>query len=97
MVVFLAGFCSQAFPVHDHFQCSVSSREPYGLDGETQVAVADDDSDDASDDLALLHCTSNWSPSRRDFPIYLGRETITDSSYLRARRDSESQHILLRL
>jgi hypothetical protein len=97
MVVFLAGFCSQAFPVNDHVQSSIASREPSGPGDEDQVAVADGDSDDASDDLALLHCTSNWSPLGATFPIYLGRETITGSSYLRAGATLESQHILLRL
>src|SRR5258705_8996100 len=92
MVVFFAGFCSQAFPVNDHVQCSVSPREPCGLGDENKAAVADDDSDDASDDLVLLHCTSNWSPSRATFPISLGGETISGSSYLRASATLESQH-----
>src|SRR6476660_9475474 len=92
MVVFLAGFCSQAFPVNDHVQCSVSSREPCGVADENQAAVADDDSDEASDELVLLHCTSNCSPPGATFPISLGGETIARSSYLRASATLESQH-----
>src|SRR5262245_61395136 len=97
MVVFLAWFYSQAFPVNDQFQCSISSPEPSGLDNENLVAVADDDSEEnASDDLALLHWTST-SSSDAAFLFPLGGETTTGSSYLRASATLASQHTLLRL
>jgi hypothetical protein len=96
MAVVLLGFCSHAFPVNDYVQCSVSPRAPCGLGDETQVAVDDDDPDDASDDLVLLRYTSNGSSSGATLPSSLGGEKISGSSYLRASATLESQHALLR-
>jgi hypothetical protein len=97
MVVCLAGFCGQAFPVNDQLPCSISPRVPCGLDDETQAAVADDDSDDAPDDVLLLYRTSNGAPPFATFPISLGCETMPGSPYLVPSATLESQHVLLRL
>jgi hypothetical protein len=96
-LVFLPGFCSQEFPVNDHVRCSVSPGERCGLEDESQVAALDDDFDEASDDVVLLHCISIWSLSGATFPFSLGCETITGSLYLRASATLESQHVPLRL
>jgi hypothetical protein len=75
IVICTAWFCSQAFPVDDHVQCSISPREPSGPGDANQFAVADDDSDGASDDFGLLLGTSIWLPSGAAFLFPLGGRT----------------------
>jgi hypothetical protein len=96
MVIFLTGFYSHAIRVDDQSSLSILS-EPCNQNDEDQSAVADDDTDNGSDDIVLLECTLDWLPSDTAIPHSLRDESIICSSYLSTSATLESKHILLRV
>src|SRR6478672_9835118 len=60
MVVFLAGFYSQAIPVDDQLRRSISSHVPCGPDDNDPSTAAIVDANDSSDEILPLQCTLNW-------------------------------------
>jgi len=96
MVVFLAGFYSQAIPVNDHAERSISSPQPSDSDQDDQRMAPDDDSD-SSDDLQMLDCTIVSFSSHVAFLVSLSDEKIPSPWNPSTTATLESQHILLRL
>jgi hypothetical protein len=97
MMVFLAGFSSQAFPVDHQAGRSVSSRAPSNPNDENQSEVPDDDADGASDNSQLLRGIVNTLPSVSVMASSPGHQTPSRRAYSSVTATLESQHILLRL
>ena len=97
MVVFLAGFYSQAIPVDDQAKRSISPQVPSGSDDNNQSTAAILDANDASDEIVLLHCTLDRLLSGASFASPRGDETIVCTFHLSMSTPLESRRTLLRL
>ena len=97
LVAYWAGSCSQSIPINDQVTCTISSLAPASPDDEDQSAIADDDSDDSSDELTLLRGTLNLLPFVTAVGPRQGQATIIGPPQRSTSATLTSQHILLRL
>jgi hypothetical protein len=95
MVVFLAGFYSQAIPVNDHSERSISSPQSSDSDQDDQSAATDDS--DSSDDFQSLHCPIIGFPTCFALLVSLSDETILRPWNPFTTAMLESDHLHLRL
>src|SRR5262245_35583326 len=97
VVLLMAGFYSQAIAVNEQACCTISSRVPSNPHYDYQSAVADNDSEDSSDDLVALQGTLNLLPSATTVGLSQGHSTIIGPPRRSTGATLASQHILLRL
>jgi hypothetical protein len=97
LVVFSAGSYSQAIPVNDLPSSTISSPAPSSPDNEYPSAVADEASDDSSDDRILPRGTLNLLPFVTAVGPRQGQATIIGPTQRSTSATLTSQHILLRL
>ena len=97
LVTCWTGSYSQAIPISDQVTCTISSLAPASPDNEYPSAVADEESDDSSDELTLPRGTLNLLPFVTAVGPRQGQATIIGPPQRSTSATLTSQHILLRL
>ena len=97
LIVLSAGSYSQASPVNDPANSTISFPARSNPDRENQSAETDEDSDESLDDLICLRGTSNLSSLVSPPGLCEGHSALVAPPQRKTSATLASQHILLRL